>query len=61
MGLRQTELLGTRASIVMSEFGPDPDDAPAYDEEPRPVLAVGYESDWYNVGAYEIGAYTSNA
>jgi hypothetical protein len=55
MELRQVIGAGPRAEHVIRRLGPEPDDAPAYDEEPWLVLTVEHGSDWYNVGAYEIG------
>jgi hypothetical protein len=53
IGLRQIMSLGRRAKNVIRVFSPD--SAPAYDEEPWLVLAVDYDTHWYNVGLYEIG------
>jgi hypothetical protein len=53
IGLRQIMPPGRRAKNVIRVFGPD--SAPAYDEEPWPVLAVDYDTHWYNIGLYEIG------
>ncbi|KAF1828327.1 hypothetical protein BDW02DRAFT_246732 [Decorospora gaudefroyi] len=53
IGLRQIMVVGRRAKNVIRVFGPD--SAPAYDEEPWLVLAVDYDTHWYNIGLYEIG------
>jgi hypothetical protein len=53
VGLRQIMPAGLRAKNVIRIFGPD--SAPAYDEEPWLVLAVEYDTHWYNIGLYEIG------
>jgi hypothetical protein len=53
IGLRQIMPAGRRAKNVIRVFGPD--SAPAYDEEPWLVLAVDYDTHWYNIGVYEIG------
>jgi hypothetical protein len=53
IGLRQIMPTGRRAKNVIRVFSPD--SAPAYDEEPWLVLAVDYDTHWYNIGLYEIG------
>jgi hypothetical protein len=53
IGLRQIMPAGRRAKNVIRVFGPD--NAPAYNEDPWLVLAMDYDTHWYNIGLYEIG------
>lgn len=53
IGLRQIMPTGRRAQNVIRVLGPE--SAPAYDEEPWLVLAMDYDTHWYNIGLYEIG------
>jgi hypothetical protein len=53
IGLRQIMWTGRRAKNVIRVLGPD--SAPMYDEEPWLVLAVDFDTYWYNIGLYEIG------
>jgi hypothetical protein len=53
IGLRQIAGAGRTAKNVIRVFGPD--SAPSYDEEPWLVLAVDWDTHWYNIGLYEIG------
>jgi hypothetical protein len=53
LGIRQFLTTGRRAKNVIRTLRPD--SAPAFDEEPWVVLAVDYDSHWFNIGLYAIG------
>jgi hypothetical protein len=63
IGSRQIAGVGRTDQHVIRVLSPDrepnhnedfPDRAPKYYEEPWLVLAIGYDTDWYNIGLHEI-------